>query len=262
MMTHPQLRSKLDAVGYGVFIPVFFVASGVQYDLGALSDRETLVRIPISWPRGRGPRAPRRCSTARSSSARACRSPGSAGDVAAVHRRRHRDRPRARRRQLRHHAALIAAGLLSLVLFPTSRSCCSSGSTMRRAERAEDGRVELADRQRAERRRWSGASDAGTRAVRQSQMGSKRRRSVSSAAFEIAVTLRRPSADAGLRGVPASDAPDIGRAALACRSASSTRHPQRVARRGRIALEQHEREGREQHQGEQPGRDQRRWWRS
>jgi Kef-type K+ transport system membrane component KefB len=47
MMTHPELRTKLDAVGYGVFIPVFFVASGVQYDLGALSDGETLVRIPI-----------------------------------------------------------------------------------------------------------------------------------------------------------------------------------------------------------------------
>ena len=46
-MTHPQLRSKLDAVGYGVFIPVFFVASGVEYDLGALGDPETLARIPV-----------------------------------------------------------------------------------------------------------------------------------------------------------------------------------------------------------------------
>jgi Kef-type K+ transport system membrane component KefB len=46
-MSHPQLRSKLDAVGYGVFIPVFFVASGVEYDLGALGDPETLARIPV-----------------------------------------------------------------------------------------------------------------------------------------------------------------------------------------------------------------------
>jgi Kef-type K+ transport system membrane component KefB len=46
-MTHPQLRSKLDAVGYGVFIPVFFVASGVEYDLGALGDPGTLARIPV-----------------------------------------------------------------------------------------------------------------------------------------------------------------------------------------------------------------------
>jgi len=46
-MTHPQLRLKLEAVGYGVFIPVFFVASGVRYDLGSLAEASTLARIPI-----------------------------------------------------------------------------------------------------------------------------------------------------------------------------------------------------------------------
>src|SRR4029078_8077387 len=35
-MTHPELRVKLAAVGFGVFIPVFFVASGVRFDLDAL----------------------------------------------------------------------------------------------------------------------------------------------------------------------------------------------------------------------------------
>jgi Kef-type K+ transport system membrane component KefB len=35
-MTHPEFRLKLAAVGFGVFIPVFFVASGVQFDLDAL----------------------------------------------------------------------------------------------------------------------------------------------------------------------------------------------------------------------------------
>jgi Kef-type K+ transport system membrane component KefB len=35
-MTHPEFRAKLAAVGFGVFIPVFFVASGVQFDLDAL----------------------------------------------------------------------------------------------------------------------------------------------------------------------------------------------------------------------------------
>jgi Kef-type K+ transport system membrane component KefB len=35
-MTHPEFRGKLEAVGFGVFIPVFFVASGVNYDLDAL----------------------------------------------------------------------------------------------------------------------------------------------------------------------------------------------------------------------------------
>lgn len=36
MMRHPQLRGKLDAVGFGVFIPVFFVTSGIELELGAL----------------------------------------------------------------------------------------------------------------------------------------------------------------------------------------------------------------------------------
>lgn len=35
-MTQPQVRAKLAAVGYGVFIPVFFVASGIRFDLDAL----------------------------------------------------------------------------------------------------------------------------------------------------------------------------------------------------------------------------------
>jgi len=47
LMTHPQLRLKLEAVGYGVFIPVFFVASGIAYDLGALSEGATVARIPV-----------------------------------------------------------------------------------------------------------------------------------------------------------------------------------------------------------------------
>ena len=47
MMTHPQLREKLEAVGFGVFIPVFFVATGVAYDLDALGEPSTLVQVPI-----------------------------------------------------------------------------------------------------------------------------------------------------------------------------------------------------------------------
>jgi Kef-type K+ transport system membrane component KefB len=34
-MTHPDFRRKLEAVGFGIFIPVFFVSSGVNYDLDA-----------------------------------------------------------------------------------------------------------------------------------------------------------------------------------------------------------------------------------
>jgi Kef-type K+ transport system membrane component KefB len=48
MLTHPQFRQKLEAIGFGVFIPVFFVASGIQFDLAALlSSPSTLLRVPI-----------------------------------------------------------------------------------------------------------------------------------------------------------------------------------------------------------------------
>src|SRR6266567_454316 len=47
-MTHPQFRQKLEAVGYGVFVPVFFVATGVRFDLDALFANATnLARVPI-----------------------------------------------------------------------------------------------------------------------------------------------------------------------------------------------------------------------
>ncbi len=48
MMTHPQFRQKLEAIGFGVFIPVFFVASGIQFDLAALfSSPATILRVPL-----------------------------------------------------------------------------------------------------------------------------------------------------------------------------------------------------------------------
>jgi Kef-type K+ transport system membrane component KefB len=47
-MTHPQFRLKLEAAGFGVFIPFFFVASGIRYDAGALfADASTLARVPL-----------------------------------------------------------------------------------------------------------------------------------------------------------------------------------------------------------------------
>jgi Kef-type K+ transport system membrane component KefB len=48
VMTHPQFRRKLEAVGFGLFIPVFFVTTGVKYDLSALfADASTIVMVPI-----------------------------------------------------------------------------------------------------------------------------------------------------------------------------------------------------------------------
>ena len=47
-MTHPEFRRKLEAIGFGVFIPVFFIASGVRFDLGALtSSSSSLAMVPI-----------------------------------------------------------------------------------------------------------------------------------------------------------------------------------------------------------------------
>jgi Kef-type K+ transport system membrane component KefB len=47
-MTHPEFRRKLEAIGFGVFIPVFFVASGVKYDLDALlSSASNVAMVPI-----------------------------------------------------------------------------------------------------------------------------------------------------------------------------------------------------------------------
>jgi Kef-type K+ transport system membrane component KefB len=42
-MTHPETRKKLAAVGFGVFIPVFFVASGIRFDLDALFASSTAI---------------------------------------------------------------------------------------------------------------------------------------------------------------------------------------------------------------------------
>jgi len=46
--SHPVFRSKLDGLGYGFLIPVFFVSSGVEFDLGALTrSPSALARIPL-----------------------------------------------------------------------------------------------------------------------------------------------------------------------------------------------------------------------
>jgi Kef-type K+ transport system membrane component KefB len=47
-MTHPEFRRKLEAIGFGVFIPVFFVTSGVNYDVDALlSSASNVLMVPI-----------------------------------------------------------------------------------------------------------------------------------------------------------------------------------------------------------------------
>ena len=48
MTTHPQFRLKLEAIGFGVFIPIFFVTSGLTFDLSALfASTSTIARVPL-----------------------------------------------------------------------------------------------------------------------------------------------------------------------------------------------------------------------
>jgi Kef-type K+ transport system membrane component KefB len=48
VMTHPDFRRKLEAVGFGFFIPAFFVTSGVRFDLQALTaSASSIAMVPI-----------------------------------------------------------------------------------------------------------------------------------------------------------------------------------------------------------------------
>jgi len=48
VMSHPDFRRKLEAVGFGFFIPAFFVTSGVRFDLDALTaSASSLLMVPI-----------------------------------------------------------------------------------------------------------------------------------------------------------------------------------------------------------------------
>ena len=121
VMTHPQFRRKLEAIGFGFFIPVFFVTSGVRFDLDALLASAVDAR---AWSRSSSPRCwssagSRRCSTARLLGARR---PAIAGLLQAT------SLPfivaaTAIGLDLEliggaEAAALIAAGLLSVLIFP------------------------------------------------------------------------------------------------------------------------------------------------
>ena len=46
-MTHPRFRVKLEGAGYGIFVPAFFVTSGLMFDLDALGHARVLVLVPL-----------------------------------------------------------------------------------------------------------------------------------------------------------------------------------------------------------------------
>src|SRR5437763_7384373 len=46
--SHPHFRTKLEAIGYGFLVPVFFVSSGVKLDLtGLLAHPSAWLRVPL-----------------------------------------------------------------------------------------------------------------------------------------------------------------------------------------------------------------------
>jgi Kef-type K+ transport system membrane component KefB len=48
VMTHPAFRRKLEAIGFGFFIPAFFVTSGVRFDLDALTaSASNVLMVPV-----------------------------------------------------------------------------------------------------------------------------------------------------------------------------------------------------------------------
>ena len=119
-MTHPQFRHKLEAAGFGVFIPFFFVSSGIKYDAGALFGHpSTLARVPLFLAillavRGLPALLYRPLSTSRETAAGALLQATSVGffvvasqigqDMGLI--------------SAGNAAGVIAAGLLSVILFP------------------------------------------------------------------------------------------------------------------------------------------------
>jgi Kef-type K+ transport system membrane component KefB len=119
-MTHPQFRNKLEAAGFGVFIPFFFVSSGIRYDAGALFGHpSTLARVPLFLAillavRGLPALLYRPLATSRETAAGALLQATSVGffvvasqigqDMGLI--------------SAANAAAVIAAGLLSVILFP------------------------------------------------------------------------------------------------------------------------------------------------
>ena len=45
------MQPRLDAVGFGVFIPIFFIVTGMQFDLNAITSSVSgMLKVPLSWP--------------------------------------------------------------------------------------------------------------------------------------------------------------------------------------------------------------------
>jgi Kef-type K+ transport system membrane component KefB len=141
-MTHPQFRRKLEAVGYGVFVPVFFVATGVRFELTALFANATnLARVPIFLAallvaRGLPALLYRSLTTRTQTLAAALLQATSlsflvvAGQIGV---QLDLIRPAV-------YAALVAAGLLSVLLFPLTALTLLRGAGQKRDDLLEPAR--------------------------------------------------------------------------------------------------------------------------
>ncbi|HYX43696.1 MAG TPA: cation:proton antiporter, partial [Acidimicrobiales bacterium] len=118
--THPHFRLKLEAIGFGFVVPVFFVTSGLRFDLDALLDSPSaFLRVPVFlvallvvrgvpaalYVRNAGPRKAAAAGLLQATSlpfiVTAVEIGMLLGEIGAV-----------------NGAALVGAGLLSVVLFP------------------------------------------------------------------------------------------------------------------------------------------------
>jgi Kef-type K+ transport system membrane component KefB len=119
-MTHPQFRQKLEATGFGVFIPFFFVTSGIRYDAGALfAHPSTLARVPLFLAillvvRGVPALLYRQLATARETASGALLQATSVGFFVVAS----QIGQEMGLISAANAAAVIAAGLLSVILFP------------------------------------------------------------------------------------------------------------------------------------------------
>ena len=140
-MTHPFFRGKLEAAGFGIFVPFFFVTSGVNYDAGALfGSASTLARVPLFLAvllavRGLPALLYRPLATGRETTAAALLQATSVGFLV-VASRIGQDMGLI---SGANAAAVIAAGLLSVLLFPLGALVLLRGSGAPAAEGFEKG---------------------------------------------------------------------------------------------------------------------------
>ena len=138
--SHPHLRTKLEAIGYGFLVPVFFVSSGLNLDLsGLVHSPSALARVPLFllalmlvrgvpallYAKALGRRGTVAAALLQATSlpfiVAATQIGVQAGQLSAV-----------------NAAALICAGLLSVLIFPPLALGLLRGSGPRHVERPAD----------------------------------------------------------------------------------------------------------------------------